>query len=220
MILELGTAIKCPHFYFLFTFIMANPAYDQALTTGKVVIRKWWFNTNSTKNQMSVQFQQEVERPASNASAANSLLISVEQGTEGLGTHTRVTALRSFDANRAAQVLGSREGDATMGSPVMFAEDFYQKLGVPAGTQLSIQVTENFTKNPYSKSQSPKINPSTSEVVVATNPETGTQMAVYRHTDLVLAANCEHTFVAAEAVVKPAMPDLTQQFAGTGGIVS
>lgn len=197
-----------------------NQAYENALTTGKVVIRKWWFNTNSTKNQISVQFQQAVERPANSASTVNSLLISLEQGTEGLGTHTRVTALRSFAADKAAAILGSREGDATMGSPVLFAEDFYVKLGLPAGTQLAIQVTENFTKNPYSKTQSPKVNPSTSEVVVATNPETGTQMPVYRHTDLVLAGSCEHTFIAAEPQAKPAMPSLTQQIAATGGINS
>ena len=178
---------------------MANPAYDQALTTGKVVIRKWWFNTNSTKNQMTVQFQQAVERPTNDASSANSLLISLEQGTEALGTHTRVTALRSFNADKASAILGSREGDATMGSPVFTADDFYQKLGMPEGTQLAVQVTENFDKNPYSKSQTPKVNPSTGEVVVATNPVTGTQMPVYRHTDLVLADNCSHTFIASES---------------------
>ena len=107
---------------------MSNPAYENALATGKVVIRKWWFNTNSTKNQMTVQFQQAVERPANDAGTANSLLISLEQGTEALGTHTRVTALRSFNADKASAVLQSREGDATMGSPVMFAEDFYEEL--------------------------------------------------------------------------------------------
>jgi hypothetical protein len=175
---------------------MQNPAYENALTTGKVVIRKWWFNTNSTKNQISVQFQQAVERPANNASTVNSMLISLEQGTDALGTHTRVTALRSFAADKAAAI------------------------GLPAGTQLAVQVTENFTKNPYSKTQSPKINPSTGEVVVATNPETGTQMPVYRHSDLVLAGSCEHTFIAAEPEAKPAMPNLTQQFAGAGGINS
>lgn len=198
-----------------------NQAYENALATGKVVVRKWWFNTNSTKNQMTVQFQQAVERPANDAGTANSLLISLEQGTEALGTHTRVTALRSFDANKASAILQSREGDATMGSPVIFAEDFYEKLGLPAGTQLSIQVTENFEKNPYSKSQTPKVNPSTGEMVVATNPATGTQMPVYRHTDLVLAASCEHKFIAGESQRAP-MPDLTAaaQTATFGGEIN
>ena len=44
-------------------------AYSNALTTGQVVVRKWWVNTNSAKNQITVQFQQEVERPASAANA-------------------------------------------------------------------------------------------------------------------------------------------------------
>lgn len=181
---------------------MANPAYDQALTTGKVVIRKWWFNTNSTKNQMTLQFQQAVEKPDSQVSA-NSMLISLEQGTEPLGNTTNVTALRSINADKATAILGSREGDATMGSPVIEANVFYEKLGFPEGTEFAIQVTENFEKNQYSKTQSPKVNPSTDEVVVATNPVTGTQMPVYRHTELVIANTCEHTFIAGEAFKAP-----------------
>lgn len=177
---------------------MPNPAYDSALTTGEVVIRKWWFNTNSTKNQMSLQFQQEVERPA-NAQQTSSLLIGLAQGQEGLGNVTRATALMSFDANIAASVLGSKEGDATMGSPVFAAENFFKVLAENAGkefnTKLAIQVTENFAKNPYAKKQSPKINPQSGEIIKSLNPETGTEMPVYRHTELVDAATCEHTFI-------------------------
>ena len=189
-------------FFLLFILIMANPAYDQALTTGEVVIRKWWFNTNSTKNQMTLQFQQAVEKPDSQVSA-NSMLISLEQGTEPLGNTTNVTALRSINADKATAILGSREGDATMGSPVIEANVFYEKLGFPPGTKFAIQVTENFEKNPYSNSHSPKVNPTTDEVVVATNPATGTQMPVYRHTELVIADTCKHTFIAGEAPKAP-----------------
>lgn len=177
-------------------------AYSNALTTGQVVVRKWWVNTNSAKNQITVQFQQEVERPAS-AANANSLLISIEQGTEALGNTTRVTSLRSFNADKAAAILGSREGDATMGSPVMFANDFYAKLGAPAGTELAVQVTENFEKNPYSSSHQPKINPGSGEIVTANNPATGTNMPVYRHTDLVIASTCKHKFITTEQAEQP-----------------
>lgn len=177
-------------------------AYSNALTTGQVVVRKWWVNTNSAKNQITVQFQQDVERPAS-AANANSLLISIEQGTEALGNTTRVTSLRSFNADKAAAILGSREGDATMGSPVMFANDFYAKLGAPAGTELAVQVTENFEKNPYSNSHQPKINPGSGEIVTANNPATGTNMPVYRHTDLVIASTCKHKFITTEQAEQP-----------------
>lgn len=187
--------IKC-YYSILYSFSIMAQAYENALTTGQVVVRKWWVNTNSTKNQITVQFQQEVERPAS-AASSNSLLISLEQGTEALGNTTRVTALRSFNADKAAAILGSREGDATMGSKVMFANDFYAQLGAPADTKLAVQVTENFEKNPYSNSQQPKINPSTGEVVVAHNPATGTEMPVYRHTDLVIAQLCKNKFITA-----------------------
>ena len=194
-------------------------AYENALATGQVVVRKWWVNTNSTKNQITVQFQQEVERPAS-AASANSLLISLEQGTEALGNTTRVTALRSFNADKAAAILGSREGDATMGGAVTFANDFYKKLGLPADTELSIQVTENFEKNPYSSSQQPKINPATAEVVMALNPETGTNMPVYRHTDLVIASTCSHKFISAAQEETPSAAIGRPQYADAGELMS
>lgn len=178
---------------------MANQAYENALTTGKVVVRKWWVNTNSQNDQITVQFQQEIERPQNDAGSINSLLIGLEQGSESLGNTTRVTALRSFNANQAATVLGSKQGDSTMGGSVMFANDLYHALGLPADIDLAIQVTENFTKNPKAPSQTPKVNPTTGEVVVATNPETNTQMPVYRHTDIVIASTCNHKFVASES---------------------
>ena len=194
----------------------ANPAYDQALTTGRVVVRKWFMNRNSTKNQITVQFQQAIERPTDDAAGANSMLISLEQGTDNL-SKTYPTALRSFNATKAAAILQSMEGDASMGSPVIFADDLYAHLGAPAGSTFAIQVTENFEKNPYSKTQTPKSNPTTGEIVVATNPATGTQMPVYRHTELVLASNCFHTFIAGETASVPsqavAQPAGVQPFA-------
>jgi len=195
-------------------------AYENALATGQVVIRKWWVNTNSSKNQITVQFQQEVERPAS-AASTNSLLISLEQGTEALGNTTRVTALRSFNADKAAAILGSREGDATQGGETMFANDFYAQLGAPAGTELAVQVTENFEKNPYSKTQTPKVNPSTGEVVMAHNDSTGTEMPVYRHTDLVVASTCSHKFISASQEEEAPRAAIGRpQFADAGELMS
>jgi hypothetical protein len=176
---------------------MANPAYDQALSTGRVLVRKWFRNNNSTKNQMTVQFQQLVDRPESPESSLNEL-IGLAQGS-AIGNQTRVTALMSFNADRASAVLGSMEGDATMGSPVVAAEVFFNKLAEMDGkqftTRLAIQVTENFTKNPKAPRQTAKINPTTKEVVTSLNPATGTQMPVFRHTSLVAEANCNHTFI-------------------------
>lgn len=178
---------------------MNQKAYENALDTGKCVIRRSWVNTNSSKNQVTVQFQQMVERPATDASAATSALIALEQGTDALGTHTYVTALRSFNADKIREVLGTDTVDFYKSGTPVFANDLYAKLGAPEGLEFGIKVTENFEKNPYSKTQTPKVNPSTGEVVVATNPATGTQMPVYRHTDLVPAQLCEHTFIASES---------------------
>lgn len=184
-------------------------AYTDALATGQVVIRKWWYNANSAKNQITVQFQQQVERP-STASSANSLLISLEQGTESLSNTTAVTALRSFNADKVSAFLGSREGQSTEAGDVKFANDLYKSLGLPADIDLSIQVTENFEKNPYSSSHQPKKNPSTGEVVTALNPVTGTNMPVYRHTDLVVASQCKNTFIVAQPETQTAAPGRPQ----------
>jgi hypothetical protein len=140
-----------------------------------------------------------VERPTTDAASATSALIALEQGTDALGTHTYVTALRSFSADKILEVLGTDTVDFYKSGTPVFANDLYAKLGAPEGMEFGIKVTENFEKNPYSKSQSPKVNPSTAEIVVATNPVTGTQMPVYRHTDLVPAQLCEHTFIASES---------------------
>jgi len=178
---------------------MNQKAYENALNTGKCVIRRSWVNQNSSKNQVTVQFQQMVERPATDAASATSALIALEQGTDALGTHTYVTALRSFSADKIREVLGTDTVDFYQSGTPVFANDLYAKLGAPEGMEFGIKVTENFEKNPYSKTQQPKANPSTGEVVVATNPATGTQMPVYRHTDLVPAQLCEHTFIASES---------------------
>jgi len=174
-------------------------AYENALATGQVVVRRWWFNTNSSKNQVTVQFAQQVERPASSAADAASQLISLEQGTEGIGNTTTVTALRSIDADRAQAFFGSTEGNAMQGGAVHMANDLYKSLGAAADVDLAIQITENFEKNPYSKTQTPKSNPSTGEVVTALNPATGTHMPVYRHTDLMLSKICSNKFIASES---------------------
>ena len=104
-----SASIKCYYSILYFLFIMAQ-AYENALATGQVVVRRWWFNTSSSKNQVTVQFAQAVERPASSAADANSALIALEQGTEGISNTTTVTALRSIDADRAQAFFGSTEG--------------------------------------------------------------------------------------------------------------
>ena len=192
----LGTTIKCPHFYSLFSFIMAQ-AYENALATGQVVIRRWWFNTNSSRNQVTVQFAQRIERPAT-AASGNSQLIALEQGLEGLANETTVTALRSFNAEQAQAFFGSTEGDCMQGGTVYFANDLYKSLSGGSNVDVAVQVKENFTRNKYSQTQQPKSNPSTGEVVTALNPATGTPMPVYRHTDLVIASTCMNEFITAD----------------------
>lgn len=147
-----------------------NPLFVNALDSGKVVVRRWWYNNNSDKDQVSVQFMQQIEKEGDNNS-----LLAIAQGSTNKQS---VTAIFSFSADVAQAHLGSTEGSfVTEGQPV-FANDMF-------GQEVNIQVTENFTANPYSKSHQPKINPGTGEVVTAYNAETGEDAPVYRHTELV-----------------------------------
>tara|TARA_R110002012_G_scaffold38211_2_gene106676 strand:+ start:257 stop:841 length:585 start_codon:yes stop_codon:yes gene_type:complete len=180
---------------------MAN-AYENTLATGQVVVRRFWYNTQSSRDQVSVQFAQKVERPSTGVSA-NSSLIALEQGSEELDNTTTVTAIRSFSAEKAREIFGATEGSFVEGGTPILGNDVYSKLG-GAPTEVAIQVTENFTKNRYAKNHDPKINPASGEVVMAMNPATDTLMPVYRHTDIALAHLCENNFIAASPVEEKA----------------
>ena len=173
---------------------MGNTSYQSSLETGKVVIRKWWFNQNSEKNQCSVQFQQQVEKPTSNNSVED-VLISIEQGSQGFGNTTNVTAIRSYNADRIAELLGSTIGDCTAPGATQHFADILYTMEDGTIVDTGVEVTENFTKNPYSTSQTPKVNPKTGEIVTAVNPVNGALMPVYRHTKLTSAGLVEHSFV-------------------------
>lgn len=166
---------------------MSN-AYENALATGKVVVRRWWANAQSTKNQVSVQFQQEIDGPVT-GNSVESAMIALEQGTEALGGKQRPTAIRSLSAEQAIKLLGSIEGNCyEEGKAIKYADEVY---GFPTG----IEVIENFDKNPFSKNQQPKSNPSTGEVVTAMHAGLGMKMPVYRHTKLTAATQVSHSFV-------------------------
>tara|TARA_B100002019_G_scaffold286076_1_gene295984 strand:+ start:1227 stop:1991 length:765 start_codon:yes stop_codon:yes gene_type:complete len=192
------TYVATYYFTYFILFTMSN-AYENALATGKTVVRRWWANARSTKNQVSVQFQQEIDGPVT-ASSLDSVMIALEQGTEALGGKQRPTAIRSMSAEQAIKLLGAMEGSCNQeGDAIIYADDVY---GFPTG----IEVKENFEKNPYSASQQPKSNPSTGEVITAVNPANGAHMPVYRHTKLTAAEQCSHSFVDANAEVATAAP--------------
>ena len=144
--------------------------FNEALTTGKVVARKAWTNKNNPE-QVAVQFFQQIESPSSVSS-----LVSMAQGIKPVQT---VSAIFSFAKDVAQSKLGSTDVDFTSGGEAVFASDMF-------GQEVNIQVTENFTPNPYSSSHQPKVNPGTGEVVTGYDEASGENMPVYRHTELVV----------------------------------
>lgn len=157
-----------------------NPLFVNALDSGKVVVRRWWYNQHSEKDQVTVQFFQKIQTQ----SAPTKSLVAKAQG---LNDGQVISALFSFSRNVAEAHLGSTEGSFVTGGEPIFAEDIF-------GEEVNIEVTENFTPNPYSKTHEPKMNPGTGEVITMYNPETQQDDPVYRHTELVAGA-ANHTYV-------------------------
>tara|TARA_R110002096_G_scaffold131635_1_gene281639 strand:- start:822 stop:1358 length:537 start_codon:yes stop_codon:yes gene_type:complete len=153
--------------------------FKEALTTGKVVVRRAWTNTKNPE-QVAVQFFQQIDSPNS-----VNTLVSMAQGIQPVQT---VSAIFSFAKDVAQSKLGNTDVDFTTGGEAVYAADMFDQ-------EVSIQVTENFTANPYSVSHQPKINPGSGEVVTGFDSSTGTNMPVYRHTELV-PGGANHTWAA------------------------
>jgi hypothetical protein len=143
--------------------------YEQALASGQVIVRKWWRNENSSKDQISVQFQQELERNESDPSSA---LLADSQGITG---KARPTAIRSFAAQVIIDKLGSDEGNCIEeGQPIHMAKKLFPSVPV-----LGIQVVQTFEPNELRKNHAPVVNPTTGEVKMILGRE------VYQHEELI-----------------------------------
>lgn len=147
---------------------MYSESFKKALATGKVLVRRIFSNENSKKDQVTVQFMQEIDVPASEN---QSVLVAMAQGVERPGKNL-ITTLFSF-SRAAINALGLKEGNYFDGENVVHADKLFQ------GTEVNIQVTENNRKNPLAKEQEPKKNPTTGEPVLVNGEP------VYRHTELV-----------------------------------
>ena len=95
---------------------------------------------------------------------------------QGLSTKQRATALWSFKA-AVLEALGIKEGNYyEEGSEIVYGKALFPELGE---LPLNIEITENFTPNPFVKDQEPKSNPVTGEIIMFSGK------SVYRHTELV-----------------------------------
>ena len=155
------------------------------LAKGKVLVRKIWENTRR-EGKFTVQFMQELEGLSTEGN-----LVAIANGIEN---KPRVTALFTFTGDtlskrdldvEAIKEAGAKgmtfcfDGDSTLEAKTLFN-----------GVEVAVQVDENHTRNPYTETQLPKINPNTSEIL------TKDGKAIYRHTSLVPKESCNHTFMA------------------------
>lgn len=153
--------------------------FSEALKTGKLVIRKVWENTNSAKNQVSIQLQQKIAIPeGSNSNAVLAFL----QGIEDAG-FTKPTVIVSAKAD-VVLAKGLEYLDYTTEDKAVLAENFFP-------WELGIQIVENLVQNPQSPNQEAKRNPQTGNILTLDGKR------IYRHTYLVPVgtSGISHTFL-------------------------
>lgn len=149
--------------------------FNKALETGKVVVRRVWKNENSTKDQYSVQFMQQIKGEQADPSRA---IIALSQG---ISPFQLVTAIQSFAGSVIRSSLVGKHLDKD-GSATFYDDEVVVFGKELLGIDLDIEVVENTTQNPMQPGQQAKINPSTGEVL------TKDGKPIYRHTKLVPAS--------------------------------
>lgn len=144
-----------------------------------LLIRRIWKNTNSTKDQYTVQFFQVME-------GSGNPLLSI---TQNVSFDSKLTALVSFSKEQCEKVFGTLSFDPKD------ANDPKTFMAAPAILKgYSISVVENTTQNPNNPNQTAKINPKTAEVLTINgNP-------IYRHTDLVPTESVQTILLKADTV--------------------
>lgn len=151
--------------------------YKKALDTGQVVLQKSWQNPRK-KKQISLLWQQRQENQSS-ASA----LIAFEQGMSFASNPTTIRSMNVKEFKKLGIPTDYDYRDNEDGLSIVFANDIYDEVRTqPDKTKLdmNIQVVENTTKNINNPSQTPKINPTSGEVLQYKGED------IYRHTYLVI----------------------------------
>lgn len=173
-------------------------AFDKFLqdNIGQVVVRKVWTNTNSTKNQCTIQFAVAVNRntipqeffkndsAGNNGAPLNKLVASVQAGVNTIMTFT---ALLSANIDMVQDVLGSVNKDWS-GETEGFikAEEVFDAALFEDGTRVVLNAWRCTKANPYASSQSPVVNPTNGQVMTLNGKN------LYLHTTVDVGT--QHTF--------------------------
>lgn len=156
--------------------------------TSEIKIRRIWENTNSSKDQVTVQFAQQT------AGGGNPLLAL----TQGINLTGMLTALVSFSKEQCEKLFGTSSFDAKN------FEDFktYMDVSETPFSAFTISVEENTTQNPANPNQQPKVNPKTEAIL------TSGGQPIYRHTELAVKGT-EKTVLLVADTIPAAAPKAT-----------
>lgn len=155
--------------------------------TSEIKVRRIWENTNSEKNQVTVQFAQQT------TGGGNPLLAL----TQGVNLNGMLTALVSFSEEQCKKFFGITKFDA---------KDFdnfetYMDVSETPFKDFTISVEENTTQNPANPNQQPKVNPKT-EVTLTSGGK-----PIYRHTELAVKGSEKTILLVADAIPAAATPN-------------
>lgn len=172
-------------------------AFDKFLqdNIGHVVVRKVWTNTNSTKNQCTIQFAVAVNRntipqeffkndSAGNSTPLNKLVASVQTSAS---TNMTFTALLSANIDMVQDALGSVNKDWSAETEGFIkAEEVFDAGLFADGSRVIISAWRCTKANPYASSQSPVVNPTNGQVMTLNGK------SLYLHTTVDVGT--QHTF--------------------------
>lgn len=173
--------------------------FQEALNTGKVVVRSIFANKNNPE-QISVQLFQKVEKPAEFKGAASegfNPLVAMAQGLEAFDDKTTISAIMSFKKDIALKFFKTIEANYSESNKGILAENIY-------GCPVEISVIENTTKNPKSDTQTPVTTPK-GEVKKLNG------LPVYRHTELVPADKVVRTWVKYDKIAETSKEEPKQE---------
>lgn len=152
--------------------------------TSEIRIRRIWENTNSSKNQVTVQFAQQTQ------GGGNPLLAL----TQGINLNGMLTALVSFSKEQCENLFGTSKFDPKD----LDKFETYMDVSKTPFANFTISVEENTIQNPANPNQQPKVNPKTEAIL------TSGGKPIYRHTELAVKGVEKTVLLVADAIPAPA----------------
>lgn len=167
--------------------------FQNALATGKTLVRNVWVNENNS-DQVGIQFMQQIETSEG---------VSPSLALQGIKSTRKLTVIASAK-KETLEAVGLKIQNYAETDEVLFANDLYKSLGVTQDVNISLEENHDkyvrtatgtiaYRKDGSSIELEPKVNPTSGEVVKVNGKE------VYAHTSISFGMP-KRTFLRNESV--------------------